>query len=119
MTRRILLHVFPAILLLPFSLFGKCPISPTGTLELLAPAGNLIVDTTGTDSVEVQVSNPQVVLKETCGRDIVSITATMTGVTGLPDWKIRVPKGVSLDLSTQGGSIQVAALRPAPSRGMP
>jgi DUF4097 and DUF4098 domain-containing protein YvlB len=31
----------------------------------------------------------------------------MSGVTGLPDWKIRVPKGVSLDLSTQGGSIQV------------
>src|SRR6202008_4313212 len=44
---------------------------------------------------------------QTCGRDLVNVTATMEGVTGLPDWKIRVPKGVSLDLSTQGGSIQI------------
>src|SRR5436190_22388486 len=108
MKRQLLLVVLPAVLLLPFNLFGKCPISPTGTLELLAPAGNLIVDTTGTDSVDVEVSNRLVILKETCGRDLVTITATTTGMTGLPDWKIRVPKGVSLDLSTQGGSIQVA-----------
>ena len=107
MKQRILLGVLPAVFLLPFNLFGKCPISPAGTLELLAPAGNLIVETTGTDSVDVDVSNRQVVLKETCGRDVVNVTATMAGVTGLPDWKIRVPKGVSLDLSTQGGSITV------------
>jgi hypothetical protein len=107
MTRRILLGILPAILLLPFNLFGKCPISPTGTLELLAPAGNLIVDTTGTDSVDVEVSNRQVALKETCGKDVVTVTAAMSGATGLPDWRIRVPKGVSLDLSTQGGSIQI------------
>jgi len=109
MKHRLLIRLFPAFLLLPLNLFGKCPISANGTLELLAPAGNLVVDTTGTDSVEVEVSNRQVVLKETCGRDVVTVTATMpSGVTGLPDWKIRVPKGVSLDLSTQGGSIQVA-----------
>jgi len=107
MKRKILFAVFPAVLLLPFNLFGKCPISPTGTLELLAPAGNLIVETTGTDSVDVEVSNRQVVLKETCNRDVVNVTASMSGVSGLPDWKIRVPKGVSLDLSTQGGSITV------------
>jgi len=107
MKRRLSLSVLSAVLLLPFNLFGKCPISPTGTLELLEQAGNLIVDTTGTDSVEVEVSSNKVVLKETCGRDLVSVTSTMSGVTGLPDWKIRVPKGVSLDLSTQGGNIQV------------
>lgn len=107
MKRWFLLSALSAVLLLPFNLFGKCPISPNGTLELLAPAGNLIVETTGTDSVEVEVSNKQVVLKETCERDLVTVTSTTTGVTGLPDWKIRVPKGVSLDLSTQGGSIQV------------
>src|SRR5687768_8131870 len=100
MKRRLLFGVLPAVLLLPFNLFGKCPISPNGTLELLAPAGNLIVDTTGTDSVEVEVSNRKVELKETCGRDLVTVTSTMSGVTGLPEWKIRVPKGVSLDLST-------------------
>jgi len=107
MKLRLLIRVLPAVLLLPLILFGKCPISSHGTLELLAPAGNLIVETTGTDSVEVEVSSRQVVLKETCGRDIVTVTATMSGMTGLPDWRIRVPKGVSLDLSTQGGSIQV------------
>lgn len=107
MKRRLLLSVLPAICLLPWTLFGKCPISPNGTLELLAPAGNLIVETTGTDSVEVEVSNRQVVLKETCGRDVVTVTATMGTATGLPEWKIRVPKSVSLDLSTQGGTIQV------------
>lgn len=107
MKQRVLLIVLP-VLLLPLSLFGKCPISVNGTLELLAPAGNLIVETTGTDSVEVEVSPRQVVLKETCVRaDLVMVTATLSGATGLPDWRIRVPKGVSLDLSTQGGGIQV------------
>ena len=79
MKRQLLLCVLPVILLLPFNLFGKCPISSNGTLELLAPAGNLIVDTTGIDSVEVEVSNRQVVLKETCGRDVVMVTASMSG----------------------------------------
>ena len=50
--------------------------------ELLAPAGNLIVDTTGTDSVEVEVSSSKVVLNQTCGRDLVTVTSTMSGVTG-------------------------------------
>jgi hypothetical protein len=107
MTLRLLFSVFSAVLLLPFNLFGKCPISPNGTLELLAVAGNLVVETTGSDSVEVEVLSPKVILKETCERDLVRVTSTMSGMTGLPDWKIRVPKGVSLDLSTQGGSIQV------------
>jgi len=97
-----------ALLLLPFSLFGKCPITPNGTLLLRAPAGNLLVDTTGTDSVEIEVSNRQVVLQETCGRDVVTINATMPAAIGVPDWKIKVPKTVTLDLTTQGGSIQVA-----------
>ncbi len=107
MKQKLSIGVFSAILLLPFNVFGKCPISPDGTLELRAPAGNLTIDTTGTDSVDVEVSSRQVVLQETCGRDVVTITATMSGVTGLPEWKIRVPKSVALDLTTGGGSIQV------------
>ena len=60
--------------LAPLSLFAKCQISPDGRLELRAPAGNLLVSTTGTDSVEVQVSNRQVTVQETCERDKVTIT---------------------------------------------
>jgi hypothetical protein len=102
---RVMLKVLPAILILPLSLFGKCPLTSGGKLELLAPAGNLIVDTTGVDAVEVEVSNRQVVLQEKCEGNVAVITTA--SVTGLPDWKIRVPKGVTLDLSTNAGSIQV------------
>jgi len=102
--------VLPAALLftLPIASFAKCPISANGRLELQVPAGNLTVDTSGTDAVEVEVSNRQVVVKEDCSnKDVVVVTATMAATNGLPDWKIRVPRGVSLDLSTQGGSIQI------------
>jgi hypothetical protein len=108
MKRRVWAGVLPAVLILPLSLFGKCPISPNGRLELLAPAGNLLVETTGSDSVEVEVSSRQVTLNETCtSKDLVNITGTMSSASGLPEWKIRVPRGISLDLSTQGGSISV------------
>ena len=107
MNLRTCLSSLPVLLLLPLSLFGKCPISPNGTLELRAPAGNLLVDTSGTDSVEVEVSNRQVTLQETCGPERVIVGTRTPNVAGLPDWKIRVPRGITLDLSTQGGSIQV------------
>jgi hypothetical protein len=96
-----------AALLLPPSLFAKCPISPTGTLVLRAPAGNLILETTTSDSVEVEVSNRQVSVQETCKRDVVEISASAPASIGIPDWKIRVPKGVTLDLTTQAGNIQI------------
>jgi len=96
------------ILLLPFSLFAKCPISANGTLKLYAPAGNLQVETTGNDSVEVEVSNRQVNVEETCGTNTVDIKAERTPLnTGIPDWKIRAPRSVTLDLTTEGGNIQV------------
>ena len=96
-----------AALLLPPNLLAKCPITADGRLVLRAPAGNLLVDTSGTDSVEVEVSNRQVAVQETCLRETVEISATAPASIGIPDWKIRVPKGVTLDLSTQGGSIQL------------
>jgi RNase P/RNase MRP subunit p29 len=107
MTFRILLPALSVVLLLPLNLFAKCPISPNGTLELRAPAGNLKVKTSGTDSVEVQVSNRQVVVQETCGRDVVTVNAKGPSNIGIPDWSILVPSGITLDLSTQGGNIQV------------
>jgi hypothetical protein len=97
----------PVVLLLPLSLFAKCPIAADGRLVLRAPAGNLIVDTTGTDSIDIEVSNRQVVVQETCRRETVDVSATAPASIGIPDWKIRVPKSVTLDLSTQGGSIQI------------
>ena len=102
------LSIFAVVSLLPISLFAKCPISPNGRLELRAPAGNLEVDTTGTDSVEVSVNNRQVTIQENCERDKVTVSGKAPTRIGIPDWKIRVPRGVTLDLSTQGGSIQVA-----------
>jgi len=107
MNFRTCLSSLPVLMLLPLSLFGKCPISPNGTLELRAPAGNLIVDTSGTDTVEVEVSNRQVTVQEDCQPNRVIIITKTPTVAGIPDWKIRVPRGVTLDLSTQAGSIQV------------
>ena len=103
-----LLSMLAVLSLAPLSLHAKCQISPNGRLELRAPAGNLLVSTTGTDSVEVQVSNRQVTVQETCERDKVTITGKAPTSIGIPDWKITVPRGITLDLSTQGGSIQVA-----------
>jgi DUF4097 and DUF4098 domain-containing protein YvlB len=104
---RILLLVLPVVVLSPLNLLAKCPVSPNGTLELRVPAGNLRVETSGTDSVEVEVSKSQVVVQETCERETVRVTAKAPANIGIPDWTIRVPRTVSLDLSTQGGNIQV------------
>ena len=108
MKLRVSLLLLTSVLVLPTVLSAKCPISAGGTLELRAPAGNLLVETSGTDSVEVEVSNRQVLLNENCGRDTVSITAKAPTSIGIPDWKIRVPRNITLDLSTEGGNIQVA-----------
>src|SRR5262245_32264742 len=108
MKLRIGLLTVSVVLLVPLSLLAKCPISANGRLELRAPAGNLLVETTGTDSVEVEVSNRQVAVQENCDRDTVTITGKAPANIGIPDWKIRVPRSITLDLSTQGGNIQVA-----------
>jgi len=108
MKLRLCLPFLCAVSLLPASLFGKCPISPTGRLEVRAPAGNLIVDTSGTDTVEIEVSSRQVTVQEACGRDKVTVSATVpSNMSGIPDWKISVPRTVALDLSTQAGNIQL------------
>jgi hypothetical protein len=93
-----------ALLIVPAVLLAKCPIAPTGTLEVSAPAGNLIVDTTGKDSVEVEISN-KFIPQETCGGNRVVVKAESMSTREIPDWKIRVPRTVTLDLTTFAGSI--------------
>jgi DUF4097 and DUF4098 domain-containing protein YvlB len=96
-----------ALLLVPLSLSAKCPITPNGTLVVRAEAGgNLIVDTTASDTVEVELSNRQTV-REECTKDAVSITQPGPLGREIPDWHIRVPKSVSLDLTTFAGSISM------------
>ena len=94
------------LLVLPFGVFAKCPISPTGTLTLTTQSGNLTVDTSGVDSVEVEVSN-KIVPQEECKRDAVVVTHMASTGREIPEWRIRVPKGVTLDLTTQAGAIAV------------
>jgi len=76
MNLRLSLPALLLALLLPLSLFAKCPITPNGRLVVRAPAGNLQVDTTGTDSVDIEVSNRQVTVQETCRKETVDISAT-------------------------------------------
>lgn len=94
------------ILLFQLPLFAKCPVSVGTTLSVRAPAGNLVVDTTGSDSVEVQVNNPQVQIQETCGRDRIEITSNTPpqGQSAI-QWKITVPKTINLDVVAYAGSI--------------
>ena len=101
-----------SILLLPPVLFAqgkKCPIPANGTLEIDAPAGNLIIDTSGTDAVEWSVTGKQIVTQESCGRSTVHIegTAAAGAVRPIPDWHIKVPRTVILDLVTHAGSITI------------
>jgi hypothetical protein len=97
-----------ALILTPPSLFARCPIPAGGTLEVRAPAGNLIIDTSGTDSVDWDVTSKQIVAQETCGRDTVRIDGTAAGsIRPIPDWHIKVPRTVILDLVTQAGSITI------------
>lgn len=96
------------VLLLAPPAFARCPITPSSTLMVRVPVGNLIVDTTGTDAVDVEVTNGQITVQEVCNREIVEIKGTASAqFNGAVDWKIRVPKSVHLDMVTYAGSISV------------
>src|SRR3954447_24448295 len=94
-----------ALLALQVSAFARCPISDGATLKVRAPVGNLRIDTTGRDNVDVSVSSSDITIKEVCGRDLVEYTAEASPIRGTIDWNIVVPRGVNLDLVTFGGSI--------------
>src|SRR5215831_18144108 len=88
-----------ASFLTPVSLYARCPIPAGGTLEVRAPAGNLIIDTSGTDSVDWDVNSKQIVATETCGRDTVRIDGTAASpIRSVPGWHIKEPRNVILDL---------------------
>jgi hypothetical protein len=104
-----------SLFLLPPALFAKCPIPANGTLEVDVPAGNLIIDTSGTDSIDWDVNNKQIAVREICrkddrdGKDTVRIEASGSSgsVKTIPDWHIKVPRTVILDLVTRAGSITI------------
>src|SRR5688572_29570689 len=90
-------------LLLQTPLFAKCPVSEGVTLMVRAPVGNLLVDTTGTDSVDVQVSSKAMALTEVCGKSMIEITGVAPAtLQEKVEWKILVPPGIHLDLVTLG-----------------
>jgi hypothetical protein len=94
---------------IPPALFARCPIPANGTLEVVAPAGNLIIDTSGTDSVDWDVTGNQITAKQSCNGSVVHIEGTASGgaVRPIPDWHIKVPRTVVLDLVTHAGSITI------------
>jgi hypothetical protein len=95
--------------LIPPALFARCPIPANGTLEVVAPAGNLIIDTSGTDGVDWDVTGNQITAKQSCNGSTVHIegTASSGAVRPIPDWHIKVPRTVILDLVTHAGSITI------------
>ena len=80
------------------------------TVVVRAPIGNLQIDTTGRDSVEIQVNNSAIQIQENCGRDSVELSSNSPAtnvVQGTVNWRILVPKSANLDLVTMAGSINV------------
>jgi DUF4097 and DUF4098 domain-containing protein YvlB len=103
-----LLGVVGGMFLLGLPLFAKCPFTDGSTLVVKAPIGNLLVETTGTDSVEVQVNSNVIQLQENCSKGLIEITSNApTQYQGTLDWKIVVPKTINLDMTAFAGNIVV------------
>jgi DUF4097 and DUF4098 domain-containing protein YvlB len=86
--------------------FGKCPISDGATLLVRVPVGDLHIETTGRDTVEVQVDNSAVQVQESCGKDVVEFTGTQPEtLRATVNWRIIVPRTVHLDIVTMSGNI--------------
>ena len=109
MPKSAVVAVLLSFFLVPPALFARCPIPANGTLEVIAPAGNLIIDTSGTDSVEWDVTGNQISAKQSCNGKTVRIegAASSSAVRPIPDWHIKVPRTVVLDLVTHAGSITI------------
>jgi len=103
-----LLAVLVALQLLAAAAAAECPIPDGGTLFVQAPLGNLIVDTSGTDVVEIEVTYPGIQVEETCFADRVEVTGIEPErVYENVDWRFRVPASVHLDLATFAGSVRI------------
>jgi DUF4097 and DUF4098 domain-containing protein YvlB len=110
-----MIRVAAASLLTVFGLclpvFAKCPATDGATLVIRAPFGNLVINTTGRDAVEVQVNSNQIQIQETCGKDMIQITSNTPNATqmGAPiEWRIVTPPSVDLDLVTLAGNITIS-----------
>jgi hypothetical protein len=86
---------------------AKCPVTEGTTVIVRVPVGNLQVDTSGRDFVDVRVNSTDFVFKEICGRERVEYSADNAPIRGSIDWNIQVPHNVNLDLVTLGGNINV------------
>lgn len=103
-----------AFLLLAFAVnlpvYAKCPVSDGATLVVRAPVGDLHVETTGRDAVEVQVDSNLIQVVEKCGPNLIEFSGNTLDPTqsrGTITWKILTPKAVNLDLVAYGGGITV------------
>jgi hypothetical protein len=88
------------------SALAKCPVTGNPEVVVWAPVGNLTVDTTGTDAVEFESAGRQPAPVEKCSAGLISLEWKVEG-TGSADWRIRVPKSVTLDLTSPGGTITI------------
>ena len=111
--KRALLATLPVILAMHPAAFAECPIPEDGTLFVRVDGGALVVDTSGTDTVTVEVSisaNAGIAIEELCFDDHVEISGTLPERVYAPlDWRIRVPRTINLDLLTFKGSIRIAS----------
>src|SRR5215468_4361021 len=91
------------------SLWAKCPASDGATLVVRAAVADLFVDTTGREAaIDVQVNDNTVQIQETCGKDVIELTANSPDqIRGPIVWRITAPKTVHLDLVTMAGNIIV------------
>jgi hypothetical protein len=99
-----------AVFVLHAPLFAKCPASDGATLVMRAPTGNLVIDTSGRDAVEVQVNSNLIQVQEICGKDMIQFTgnAPNPGQMSAPvEWRITAPRTVHLDLVTLAGNITI------------
>src|SRR5215831_5911974 len=86
---------------------AKCPVSEGTTVIVRVPIGNLQVDTSARDFVNVSVNSSDFAFREVCGKDRIEYNAVDAPIRGNIDWNIQVPRFANLDLVTGGGNINM------------
>jgi hypothetical protein len=82
--------------------YAKCPVNENTTLVVKAETGDLQVDTTGREPVVDVQADGGAQVRENCTKDKAEYTGS-----GARVLKITTPKDIDLDLTTQGGNINV------------
>ena len=103
--------IFLAIFAIQALAFAECPIPEDGALFVRVERGHLIIETSGSDVVRVEVSDSGAQIVEQCFDDHVELNGLVPeGIFGRPlDWHISVPRSINLDLLTFAGSIRIAS----------